>query len=307
MALPITEGSVDFQVPSASKVTKTWYKVYGDIKASNTRPLVVLHGGPGFSHLYLLSLVDLTRDYGIPVVFYDQLGGGNSTHLPEKAGDVSFWTMTLFIDELDNLLRHLGIQDNYDLLGHSWGTQLGAVHALGQPRGLKRLILASGIPDIDLWGVAAKKLRATLPQDVQDTLNKHEADGTTDSKEYEQAVSVYYQNFVCRLSPMPEDVQAAFDQVSDDPTVYHTMWGKSEFDVSGSLKGWTLLQDLQKIKYDVLITNGRFDEAQDEVVEPFFRLLGGKVKWVQFANSSHLSHHEERQRFIQVTGEFLCG
>ena len=30
-----------------------------------------------------------------------------------------------------------------------------------------------------------------------------------------------------------------------------------------------------------------------------------KVKWVQFANSSHMAHHEERERFMQVVGEFL--
>jgi pimeloyl-ACP methyl ester carboxylesterase len=55
--------------------------------------------------------------HGIPVIMYDQLGCGNSTHLQEKNGDGTFWTISLFLSELDNLLRHLGIQDEYYLLG----------------------------------------------------------------------------------------------------------------------------------------------------------------------------------------------
>lgn len=74
---------------------------------------------------------------------YDQLGCGRSTHLPEKKGDESFWTIKLFLLELDNLLSHLGIQDDYDLLGQSWGGDLAADYAILQPKGSKRLVLAS--------------------------------------------------------------------------------------------------------------------------------------------------------------------
>jgi pimeloyl-ACP methyl ester carboxylesterase len=73
---------------------------------------------------------------------YDQLGCGRSTHLPEKKGHVEFWTVKLFLAELDNLLTHLGIQGDYDLFGHSWGGMLGSEHAVLHPKGLKKLILA---------------------------------------------------------------------------------------------------------------------------------------------------------------------
>jgi len=51
-------------------------------------------------------------------VHYDQVGGGRSTLLPEKGAD--FWTVQLFLDELDNLLEVLGIAGRYNLLGQSW-------------------------------------------------------------------------------------------------------------------------------------------------------------------------------------------
>jgi len=55
----------------------------------------------------------------IPVILYDQLGIGASSHYPGVPKD--FWVPELFMDELDNLTRALGIHEDFDLLGHSWG------------------------------------------------------------------------------------------------------------------------------------------------------------------------------------------
>ncbi|HEY2044330.1 MAG TPA: hypothetical protein VGH11_16765 [Jatrophihabitans sp.] len=57
---------------------QTWFRVDGD-ESSGQIPLITLHGGPGATHDYLLSMADLAAD-GRPVVFYDQLGNGRSTH-----------------------------------------------------------------------------------------------------------------------------------------------------------------------------------------------------------------------------------
>lgn len=50
--------------------------------------------------------------------------------------------------------------------------------------------------------------------------------------------------------------------------------------------------------------NGVEDEAQDECVVPFFEKIP-QVKWVQFANSSHMPFYEEKERYFQVVGDFL--
>jgi pimeloyl-ACP methyl ester carboxylesterase len=65
-----TEGYIPF------KGYKTFYKVFGTAKSKQT-PLLVLHGGPGSAHNYLLGLAALTED-NRQVVFYDQLGCGKS-------------------------------------------------------------------------------------------------------------------------------------------------------------------------------------------------------------------------------------
>ncbi|KAI5114837.1 hypothetical protein M0805_001811, partial [Coniferiporia weirii] len=292
-AAPITEGKVDFRV--GDETFQTYYKVIGDLSAAagSGHPLVTLHGGPGSTHDYLLSLTDLVTRGSVPaVIFYDQLGSGRSTHLPSSLKPPEFWTPQLFMDELANLLRalHLGAgpgERAYDLLGHSWGGMLGSQFASSAPEGLRRLVLSDSPASMPLWEVVAADLVRGMPADVQATLKKHEDAGTTDSKEYEDAMNVFYAKHLCRVQPMPEDVAKSFVAMAEDSTVYHTMNGPSEFHITGSLKEWTIIPELHRISVPTLILNGRYDEAQDACVEPFFWRIP-RAKWYTFPESSHM-------------------
>ena len=94
---------------------ETWYRVVGDLGSGPT-PVVICHGGPGAAHDYTEPIANLSR-YGRGCVLYDQVGCGNSTHLPDAPAD--FWTVQLFKDELVDLTRHLGIADRYAIVGQS--------------------------------------------------------------------------------------------------------------------------------------------------------------------------------------------
>jgi L-proline amide hydrolase len=60
-------------------------------------------------------------------------------------GDTNFWTVNLFMAELDNLLKFLDIEDDYDFLGHSWGTVLGCEYIISrQPKGMKHYVITDG-------------------------------------------------------------------------------------------------------------------------------------------------------------------
>ena len=96
----VVEGRAGF------RGVETWYRVTGDL-ASALTPVIVVHGGPGCTHDYVDSFKDLARD-GRAVVHYDQLGNGRSTHLRDKGAD--FWTVSLFLDELDGALGRGGEQ-----------------------------------------------------------------------------------------------------------------------------------------------------------------------------------------------------
>jgi L-proline amide hydrolase len=279
---------------------KTWYRITGDLKSAKT-PLVILHGGPGCTHDYVDAFADLAAT-GRAVIHYDQLGNGKSTHLPEKGPD--FWTVDLFLDELDNLLAHLGIAENYAILGQSWGGMLGAEHAVRRPKGLRSLVIANSPASMVTWVAEANRLRAGLPPEVQAELLRHEKAGTTDDPAYEAAVDVFNAHHVCRVVPMPAEVTRTFDAIVDVPTGYLTMNGPSEFHVIGTMKDWTIVDRLDRIDVPVLLISGRYDEATEACVQPYADHIAD-VRWTIFKESSHMPHVEERNASMKVVGDFL--
>jgi len=278
---------------------ETWYRVVGDLAAGPT-PVVICHGGPGAAHDYTEPIANLSR-YGRGCVLYDQIGCGNSTHLPDAPAD--FWTVQLFKDELVDLTRELGIADRYAVVGQSWGGMLGMEHALDHHAGLRGLVVADSPASIPLWVEEANRLREDLPPDVQETLTRHETEGTTDTQEYEDAVRVFYDRHLCRI-PWPDYVERSFTKMAEDPTVYHTMNGPSEFHCIGSLKTWDITDRLHEISTPTLLVSGRHDEATPRIVGEIHDRIPGS-QWRIFEESSHMPHVEEPEGFLETVEAFL--
>jgi L-proline amide hydrolase len=279
----------------------TWYRVEGDLGADGPAPLVILHGGPGVAHDYLEPVADLASMTGRPCVLYDQIGCGQSEHLPDAPAD--FWTVELFCRELTALLEHLAIAQRYHVLGQSWGGMLGMEHALAHPPGLRSLVVANSPASLELWLSEANRLRDLLPADVQETLTLHEAAETTDSEEYQQAVMQFYERHLCRI-PFPDGLRRSFAQLAEDPTVYHTMNGPSEFHVIGTLKGWDITPRLGEIRVPVLVISGEHDEATPTVVQPLVEALPD-ARWELIEGASHSTHLEQPERFLELVETFL--
>jgi L-proline amide hydrolase len=278
----------------------TWYRVVGDLKSAKT-PVMILHGGPGAGHNYCEPIADVLAQTGRAGVLYDQIGCGNSTHLPDKPKE--FWTPELFMEELVLLTEHLGISNKYNIVGQSWGGMLGMQFAIQKPKGLNAMVIADSPASMEVWVSEANKLRKELPPEVEATLLKHEAAETTEDPEYIAAVDVFYSRHLCRI-PQPPYVVASFDQLAADPTVYHTMNGPSEFHVIGSLKHWDIRPQLKEIKTPTLLVSGQYDEATPAMVKEIQGLIPGS-KWELFAESSHMPHVEEPAKFKRVVAEFL--
>lgn len=217
----VSEGTAPFDFHG--ETLHTWYKLFGDLSTSTSRPLVVLHGGPGVTHDYLNPLGDIAAlPLARPVILYDQMGNGHSTHLQHK--DPSFWNIDLFIDELTNLLVHLHIADNFDLLGHSWGGMLAAEFIIRrQPSGLKSLILANSLASVPTRNEEVKRLYKQLPEEDERVLLEGDASGNTSSEEYSASMTKFNGQFLCRMNPLPEEVIYSFVQSQLDPTVYSAM------------------------------------------------------------------------------------
>lgn len=259
----VTEGTVPFSHPNlpAGVKCETWYRIVGTLPGPGTKalpPLITLHGGPGVGHLYLpptfdrlassASTISAGGELSTPraVIYYDQVGAGRSTHLRQTRLDVSVWTVELFVAELDNLIRHLGLTESetpgFDLFGHSWGSILAVSFATADPaevpsvKGLRRLVAASGPASMPLWQVATRGLLAKMPAEVREAIEKGEKEKNYESEEYEAAILEFYKVHLCRLWPFPDALSEAFGELQKDDTVYMTMNGPSEITVVGSLK-----------------------------------------------------------------------
>lgn len=164
---------------------ETWVQVTTPEAARpETLPLFVLHGGPGMAHNYVANIAALADETGRTVIHYDQLGCGNSTHLPDAPAD--FWTPELFVDEFHTVRAALGIE-RYHVLGQSWGGMLGAEIAVRQPDGLESLSICNSPASMQLWLQGAAELREQLPPEMLAAMLRHEADGTVDDPAYIEA------------------------------------------------------------------------------------------------------------------------
>ncbi|EPS98877.1 hypothetical protein FOMPIDRAFT_1031192 [Fomitopsis schrenkii] len=295
-----SEGTAPFVYQG--ETYSTWYRVVGDL-GRGRRPLVTLHGGPGMSHDYMLPHARLHALYGVPVVFYDQLGAGRSTHLRDKPA--AFWTPALFMDELDSLLAHLRVRGDFDLLGNSWGAMLAGQYAAARaPPGMKHVVIANGGAAMALWGAGTRRLVERLPRAAREAIERGEREARRDTEAYKAAMKVFQMKHICKVDPWPRELVASFAATEEDPTVYATMIGPSEFNVSGTLRTWSIVDDVWKITAPTLLINAYDDTAQDIGLMPFFEKVQ-QVKWVQFANSSHLPAFEEPERYFTILGQFL--
>ena len=104
------------------------------------RPIVVLHGGPDFDHLYLLPEMDRFADM-FHLIYYDQRGRGKSAE-GVRPEDV---TLASELADLDAVREHFKL-DSVALLGHSWGAVLALEYALKHPGRVSQLVLMNPGP-----------------------------------------------------------------------------------------------------------------------------------------------------------------
>ncbi|KAF9045149.1 proline-specific peptidase [Panaeolus papilionaceus] len=287
----VTEGYIPFTVEG--ETYQTFYKLYGTLENRTRNPLIVLHGGPGLCHNYLTTFGDLAVKYDVPVILYDQLGNAKSTHLKEKPP--TFWNIDLFIDELENLLKHFSIQDGFDLAGHSWGGILASEFEVRrQPEGLKHLIITNSLAASALWNKSNGELMATFPDDVKQGL----MGGMKNPEGFFNALKAFHAVHGCTIRPVPEEYWQTLEEVfgpNGDPTVA----------AAPILQNWSIIDRLHLIRVPTFVINGRKDISQDFVVQPFFEKIQ-KVKWVTFENSSHSPFIEEKDKYMQLASAFLA-
>jgi len=263
-------------------------------------PILVIHGGPGLSHDYLLPCLELTTDRD--VIFYDQLDSGRSS----RNNKTELWNLPRFSSEIDAIRKALSL-DRIHILASSWGGTIAlyysAIKNKKHQEGLHSLILSGPLINTKRWIEDNEIWRRQLPEYILQALQFHEAHADYDNPSYAKAVSFFYHRHLCRLEPWPDYVRQAMDNAN--LALYRHMWGPTEFLCNGSLKNLDLTPLLKDIKIPALFISGEFDEGTFSANQSFAKQMPhAQAKMIYGA--SHMPHVEKTESFFEQVRRFLC-
>lgn len=272
---------------------RLFYESFGQPKRGE---VLCLHGGPGATHDYMLSIADLA-EHGYRVTFYDQLGCGKSD-LPK---DKALFVTERYVEEAEGFRRKMRLGRPH-LIGSSWGGMLAIAYALKYQKNIRSMVTVGGLHSVPLTLREMERMKHELPASVQAELAKYEAKGEYENPAYLEAVRVFYRKHLCRLDPWPKEVTYSLTHISNP--VYHTMNGPNEFTIIGNIRYWDVTSQLHTIKVPTMVLTGKYDEVSPRVGREIHRHIAGS-KLVIFRNSSHTPFWEERPAFMRTLLHFL--
>ena len=267
--------------------TTIWYEVRG---AAAGRPLVMVNGGPGFDHTYVLcSNAWDTIAQSRRVVFYDQRGNGRSGALRKGQS----CTLADQIADLDALRTRLGV-DRIDLLGHSWGGYLVMAYAARHPEHVAHLIIAdSAAPK---WSDTEFIFKYIFPEGVDHQAQLDFADALGDAKSGQASLHEYLGMLFVSTEKRDEFVSHA-DSYKYTRSVNEAL--------NADLAKYDMWPVLPTLMMPTLVLTGRYDiNVAPSTAWKIHKAIPGS-RWEVFEHSGHLPYFEEPDKFVQVVGEFL--
>jgi proline iminopeptidase len=241
---------------------------------------VVLHGGPGASHDYLLPGFDLLAD-GRTLIYYDQRGGGRSA-VPR---DVPVGWQEQVAD-LEALRVEWGL-DRLAIAGYSWGALLGLLYAVVHRDRVDRLALVSPAP---AWRGARDEFDRRLA-------GRNAAPSIQAEREAVQAGGVKERDAESYRKRMFELSVAGYfhDPARARDLTPFRITGRTQEAVWESLRDYDLRPELAKLSIPALVVHGEDDPIPIETAEELARLL--RADLVRIPDCGHVPYVEAPERF----------
>jgi proline iminopeptidase len=264
--------------------------------------LLLLTGGPGFSHAYMEVMDSFLPAVGVEYYYYDQLETGES----DKPDDPDLWTLPRFVDEVDQVRKAIGgTKDNFCLLGHSWGGILGMEYALAHQGQMKCLVISNMMASIPAYNHYAKTvLQPQMDQAVLRQILAMEASGKTEQPEYMGLLMPnWYEKHILRrpVDQWPEPFTRDFPKINRH--FYVTMQGPSEMGASGRLVNWDRFVDLKQIQIPTLVISG-----QNDTMDPaYMAAMAKQLPRGELAatNGGHMAMYDDQPIYFAKLGAFL--
>jgi proline iminopeptidase/L-proline amide hydrolase len=261
-------------------------------------PVLFIHGGPGSAHWGWLNATALADERS--VILYDQLDCGRS----DAPGDPANWTVPRYLSEIEAIRAHFGIA-RWHVVGGSWGGTLGLEYGAARSATLASLVLQSPLVSTAIWLKDAALLKAGMPADVRDLLDRCDTPGAAPEADCKAATDVFYARHVRQKRP-PAAIAAYRDAlpVPFAAGLYNHMWGRAEFTSTGTLKdydGRPLLSRLDAAR--TLFVAGSDDEARPETVRGFARSIG--AEFAEIPDAAHSIMNDNPSAYLAVLRHWL--
>ena len=279
-----------------------WTKRTGN---SPTKKVLLLHGGPGANHQYFKIFDSYFPNENIEYYYYDQLG----STLSDNPQIEDLWTIEHYVEEVEQVRKSLGLnEDNFILLGHSWGGILGIEYALKYQKNLKALIVSNMVPSVPDYNNYAKNVLALqLDPNILKEIRSYEAVQDYTNENYLKLIhDNYYPKHVMRIpaANWPEDVSNAFAEINFP--IYLKMQGPSEFGIVGdaSLKNWDVTKDLKKLEIPFLSIGAKYDTMDPIQME----WMANEVQngfYLNCPNGSHMAMWDDKENYFAGLIDFI--
>lgn len=259
-------------------------------------PVVVLHGGPGLDHTYLLPQMQKLAK-GRSLVFYDQRGCGRSRDVVNK-DEINLQS---YLSDIEAIRTHLG-QQKMTLVGHAWGGSLALHYALRYPDRVEKLVLVSLVPASSRW-------MDVMTGDYYRRTGKYvkQIAALEDTKAFEDGdpkVIADYYRYIFRSYMFNED------DVDKLTLTFTPETARNSFEVNRLLRrevfggefDWT--PELSKLTVPTLIVYGTADITPEGAVEEVRHSLK-QSQYLRMEQCGHFPYIESADTFFEKVDEFL--
>jgi proline iminopeptidase len=281
-----------------------YYKIIG-----RGAPLLIVHGGPGASHDYLLPhLLPLARTNKL--IFIDERGSGRS----QKLEDASQYTVENMVEDVEAVRQALGL-GKISLMGHSYGGVLAQAYALKYQKNLTHLILGSTFQSTAAINEVLAKMKMNMPADEREKLEALEKAGLFGKgKDWEKnrypedyaklAWGDGYFPFLYQRRPDPN-----YDPLGGNTStawdLYREMWGShGEFVIDGNLKSVEYTDRLSTIHVPTLVICGDHDESDPSLSRTMHEKIA-ESKLVIVPQSGHMVFVDQPTIYLRAIDDFL--
>ena len=275
----VTEQSIE--INGTSIFTKT---------CGQGEALIIVHGGPGLDHSYLLPQMFGLSDY-YTLIFYDQRASGRSA----ADGELS---VEVLVEDIESIRKHYGL-DRFHLMGHSWGGYLAMKYALKYQKHLNSLILMNSMAPSD----SLRKLELASSDSLEIQYYQPEIDAIMSSEDFQRHSATAYEKLFRTLFKKEfYDPQRADELTLNFPETFYDNSQKLQA-MAPELESYDIIPELPKLSIPCLIFYGVDEPAADLLGPILWENIGGS-ELVIIPRCGHFPFIEQPTRLFEKITTF---